>query len=115
MELVIGGAYQGKLSWAVAQYGLRKEELCDLDENEPQAGKRCYYHLEAYTRRHSCDAIPEAFQDAVLIVREIGCGVVPMDAQERAWRERHGACVQALAARATHVTRIFCGLPERLK
>lgn len=115
MELVIGGAYQGKLSWAVKQYGLRDEDLCDLAENEIQPSKRCYYHLEAYTRRHACKTIPKEFQNAVLITREVGCGVVPMDAREREWRERHGAFVQRLAAQSVRVTRIFCGIPEALK
>ena len=27
MKLVFGGAYQGKLTWAVAQYGWKQEEL----------------------------------------------------------------------------------------
>ena len=30
MVLIFGGAYQGKLTWAVQQYGLRADELCDL-------------------------------------------------------------------------------------
>ena len=39
MNLVIGGAYQGKLTWAVAQYGWKQEELLDLAKAEPQAGR----------------------------------------------------------------------------
>ena len=50
MNLVIGGAYQGKLTWAVAQYGWKQEELLDLAKAEPQAA-RCWYHLEEWTWR----------------------------------------------------------------
>ena len=32
MELVIGGAFQGKLTWALAHYGLTMEDVCDLPE-----------------------------------------------------------------------------------
>ena len=115
MELILGGAYQGKLSWAVRHYGLKPEELCDLAVQAPQEGKRCYYHLEAYTRRTQTPEILPQVSGAVLISREIGSGVVPVEAEERAWRERHGAFLQELAARSEHVTRIFCGLPEVLK
>lgn len=51
----------------------------------------------------------------VVISREIGSGVVPMDPRERAWRELHGQVLRFLAERAKGVTRIFCGLPEVLK
>lgn len=30
MKLIIGGAYQGKLTWAVEQFGLAPDTLCDL-------------------------------------------------------------------------------------
>lgn len=30
MKLIIGGAYQGKLTWAVEQFGLTPDMLCDL-------------------------------------------------------------------------------------
>ena len=49
MKLIIGGAYQGKLTWAVEQFGLAPDTLCDLAQGF-QPGKRCYYHLEAFTR-----------------------------------------------------------------
>ena len=83
MKLIIGGAYQGKLTWAVEQFGLAPDTLCDLAQGF-QPGKRCYYHLEAFTRAEE-SAAPELFpEDAVIISREVGSGVVPMDAAERA-------------------------------
>ncbi|MBQ1280822.1 MAG: bifunctional adenosylcobinamide kinase/adenosylcobinamide-phosphate guanylyltransferase [Oscillospiraceae bacterium] len=116
MELIIGGAYQGKLSWAVAHYGLREDEICDLAADMPIPGKRCYCHLEALTKRDpDCASYLPLFRDAIVIAREIGSGVVPLDADARAWRERHGSLLRRLAADADRVTRIFCGLPEVLK
>ena len=114
MKLIIGGAYQGKLTWAVERFGLTPDMLCDLARGF-QPGKRCYYHLEAFTRAEKL-AAPELFpEDAVIISREVGSGVVPMDAAERAWRERHGALLQQLSRRSETVIRIFCGLPQQLK
>ena len=112
MILVIGGAYQGKLSWATQTYGLEENELCDLADGFV-VGKRCYYHLEVLTKRG--DDLPSFTEDSIVISREIGCGVVPMEAKDRAWREYHGAVLQDLAKRADRVVRVFCGIGEVLK
>ena len=54
-------------------------------------------------------------KNAVLICRDISAGIVPMDAEQRAWREAVGRYLSALAADADTVTRVFCGLPQQLK
>lgn len=111
MVLIIGGAWQGKLTWAVKEYHLQDADICDLAEGFVPH-RRCYTHLEALTRRGETAAFPP---DAIVIAREVGSGVVPLDAGERLWRERHGAVLRALAGQAQRVVRIFCGLPEVLK
>ena len=60
-------------------------------------------------------ALPLLLAAEVVVAREIGSGVVPIDAGERAWRERHGRLLRQLAEQAGHVYRIFCGLTEELK
>ena len=116
MHLIIGGAYQGKFTWVTETYHIALGDVLDLAQHDPAPGYRCYTHLEALTRR---DEHPErwlpALESAVVIAREIGGGIVPLDPAERAWRERHGAMLQTLAARAERVTRVFCGLTEELK
>ena len=117
MELILGGAYQGKLTWAAERHSFSPEDLWDLALADPVPGKRCYYHLEALTRR---DPEPERFlpileQADAVISREIGAGVVPMDPEDRLWRERHGVMLRLLAGRAAGVHRILCGLDEVLK
>lgn len=51
MELVIGGAFQGKLAYALETYGLTESDVCDLAVCDPAPGYRCYRHLEALSRR----------------------------------------------------------------
>ena len=51
----------------------------------------------------------------VVIATEIGGGIVPMDAGERAAREAAGRLACLLAARADCVVELFCGLPTVLK
>ena len=90
MELVIGGAFQGKLTWALAHYGLTMEDVCDLAAGDPVPGKRCYYHLEALTRR--CGD-PERYlpllENAVVITREAAASCP--------WTERSGNGVRCTA------------------
>ena len=51
----------------------------------------------------------------ILIATEVGGGVVPMDANERADREAAGRLACLLAARADCVVQMFCGIPTVLK
>ena len=125
MDLIIGGAYQGKCTFAAEKYRLTAADICDLATDAP-APARCYVHLEALTRRgqaaealtrrgQAAEALPLLLAAAVVVAREIGSGVVPIDAGERAWRERHGRLLRQLAEQAGHVYRVFCGLTEELK
>lgn len=124
MKLVFGGAYQGKLTWARETYGLAEAQCHDCRNGLPETAQSCLYHLEEFT--YACakagldapqemDRHRELWKDAVLILRDIGSGVVPMDKTERAWREENGKLLRYLAREAERVSRIFCGLEERLK
>ena len=115
MILIIGGAFQGKLAYALKAYNLTENDVCDLAISDPVPGCKCYLHLEALSRREDVTPYLPLFRDAVVITREVNGGIVPMDGQERAWRERHGVLVQRLAREAEHVTRVLCGLTEVLK
>lgn len=120
MELIIGGVYQGKLDYAVSNFGITDEDVfrCDGDA-EPDFSKRCIYGFEKYL--HAClraGTAPELEKlrdDAVVICQDISCGIVPVDFLERQWRELCGRTLTTLAAQAETVTRIFCGLPQQLK
>ena len=124
MDLIIGGAYQGKLTYAVEKYGFKPDELFDLSSGFPEKAYGCFYHLEALTRRAaeewlSSDELVKKLmpyiKNSVIISREIGCGIVPMEKNERLYRELHGSVLRRIAEEADSVTRIFCGLPEVLK
>ena len=51
----------------------------------------------------------------VVIATEIGGGIVPIDQAERAAREAAGRLACLLAAQASCVVEMFCGLPTVLK
>lgn len=57
----------------------------------------------------------ELSQKQVVIAAEVGGGIVPASAQERASREAAGRLACLLAKRADAVIRVFCGIPTVLK
>lgn len=122
MVLILGGAWQGKLTWARSAYGVT--QVYDLALGWPERPAQCCNHLEQLTYRAAAEEqtaeellsrLLPLVEQGIVISREIGSGVVPVDPLERRWRELHGAVLQALAAASDRVSRIFCGLEERLK
>ena len=125
MTLIIGGAYQGKLDYARVQFGLLEADIFECTETTvPDTSKRCLNHIERYLRycvrngedpQKVLETWLAAQTEAVLICEDIFCGVVPVDAELRAWREACGRFTNLAAERAEAVVRIFCGLPQTLK
>lgn len=119
MDLIIGGAYQGKLEYGQKTFRLTDTDICTCDPDwEPNLTKRCLVHYENYILRclrEGRDWAAPLREDAVVIADDIFCGVVPVDGEIRLWREEAGRALTALALRANTVTRLFCGLPMRLK
>lgn len=124
MHLIIGGAYQGKTDYAL-RLGLERSDVFTCAPGQaPEWGYKCLRHLENYAlfclRRgkrpeEEIFAHREAWRESVLICNDISCGVVPLEAEDRAWREATGRMLAALSREAETVTRLFCGLPQRLK
>ena len=124
MILIIGGAYQGKLEYAKSQYQVTDSEIFTCTNTEIDFSKRCIDHLEEFTYacvRDGVDAIAffqahqALWRDSILICEDISSGVVPMGADMREWRQVTGRLCQYLSGQADRVSRIFCGLEQRLK
>ena len=124
MHLIIGGAYQGKRQFAEERFGLKPENIFICTGEDPDFSCPCLDRLEEFTL--SCvkagrDSVAcfrenrEGWKDSVLILGDISAGVVPMEAQLRAWREENGRLGRYLGEQAESVHRLFCGLEQRLK
>lgn len=105
MKLYIGGAHQGQ--WELAQRENSDAELIgDFHlllkdyEGDPCAFAENFIH---------------AHPKAVVVADEIGCGVVPIDKNERAWRERAGRALCVIAEHAQVVIRVCCGIGAKIK
>ena len=119
MELIFGGAYQGKTQYAAQKYGLTDADIFTCEDLDLDPDARCIRHLERFARACT-EAGREEFarrspRACVLIADDISCGIVPLDRSERTWREASGRLLSSLAAQADTVTRIFCGLPLEVK
>lgn len=126
MILIIGGAFQGKKAYAQEMLGLLPEQMadgaqCNLEEIY---SCRCIYHFHEWVRRRMADMgdwerdakrIFEANPDVVIIANELGCGVVPMDAFDRNFRETEGRLLTCLAKKSTEVHRVVCGIGTVIK
>lgn len=124
-HLIIGGAYQGKTTWAKSEFSLSDDDICVCTESElPDFSKKCLSHYENYVAfclKHNLspktdfsDCESGAGGQKIIICDDIFCGVVPIDSFQRKWREETGLALQKIAKRA-HLTRIFCGIAERLQ
>ena len=120
LQLIIGGAFQGKKEYAMTHYNIKETEICTCTEDgAPNMNVRCIDHLERYLRGcalKGVEPIPPFFfrEDAVLICEDITCGVVPISAEDRKWREMTGRYLQELVRDGAEVTRVFCGFPQKL-
>ncbi len=124
MILIIGGAYQGKLTYAKKAFQVKDEEIYTCQGTEIDFSKRCireiqefsYACLQAgkdpleYLKVHRAE-----WEDCIFICRDIFCGVVPVDPEIRDWRQETGRLSQYLTGEAKEVIRIFCGLEQKLK
>lgn len=126
MRMIIGGANQGKLAFALSQTGLSPGAVLNGGDCALSGATTCaiFYGLHLAVRRlllagespfAFTERLLEANPEIVIITDEIGCGVVPLEPFEREWREVTGRLCCALAQRAERVERVFCGIPTVIK
>ncbi|MBN7774367.1 bifunctional adenosylcobinamide kinase/adenosylcobinamide-phosphate guanylyltransferase [Clostridium aminobutyricum] len=128
MELIVGGAYQGKLEYVKKTYQIKDEEVfyCEEDAANPQLdlSKKVIYQLENFilacvkqgigAREYLMDN-RGFLENKIIVCMDISQGIVPMDREMRAWREMNGRALIYLSEEAENVVRIFCGLPHKIK
>ena len=100
MIFITGPLYSGKRTFAQTLSG-----RCIADVQELAAGAE---NLETLA-----DNLSASYD--IILATEVGGGVVPMDAGQRAARESAGRLACLLAARADCVVQMFCGIPTILK
>lgn len=139
MKLIFGGAFQGKLEYAKKNFDIKSVHDCGAGVSpeatigggavgfvgtEPDFSKDAVCALEKFVLKCVRDGVEakeyfiknkEKWQDKVLILTDVSQGIVPMDAELRAFREMNGRLMLYLASEAEEVIRVFCGIGKKVK
>ena len=130
MILIIGGSFQGKKAFAEQICKEKKEhhsqnaggKIADaLEKTGPRIQVLPDFHLQvrkALAAGEDPDSMTRKLLEnppEVITLDEVGCGIVPIEREERIYREAVGRAGQLLAARAEKVYRVQCGIAVLIK
>lgn len=126
MRLIIGGMAQGKLALAMEQTGARESDVLQGESCALTGEQTGLVLANAHVLVRRCmeagldpmelvSTLLARNPELVITAQELGCGVVPLDAFERQWREQTGRICCELARRAARVDRVLCGLAQTIK
>lgn len=126
MIFVIGGYAQGKTEYVKREYKMDDECFYTGDlENVTNTNKRLvinHFNDVAYEYfLNKTDILPLLNKiildcsDCIIISTEIGNGIVPVDKEQREYREWMGRIQTYIASKAQHVVRVTCGIGQIIK
>lgn len=132
MILITGGAYQGAEHWAqelaAREYAGSSEKPVTADgrtaSDEEMRSARILCYFQEWIRRvmqrggdidAELDLLLKAGTDRIIATQELGCGLVPVDAFERQYREKNGRISCRLAEMSDAVYRVTCGIPQKIR
>ncbi|EKQ53403.1 MULTISPECIES: bifunctional adenosylcobinamide kinase/adenosylcobinamide-phosphate guanylyltransferase [unclassified Clostridium] len=124
MELIFGGAYNGKLKFVKENFNVNDDEIFFCKDQNLDLYKKVICGLHIFIRACVLNDINSLeflerninlLKDKIIICDEINSGIVPMEKINRAWREETGRALQFLSGNSSNVYRIFFGIEEKLK
>ncbi|MDD6212561.1 MAG: bifunctional adenosylcobinamide kinase/adenosylcobinamide-phosphate guanylyltransferase [Clostridiales bacterium] len=139
MILITGGAFQGKgtfarslgadiLEKAGSRETVNRDRIPEADgrfceSSEAENAMVWNYFTEWLCRKwkagepweQELEQVLTVNPEIILVTRELGCGLVPIDAFDRSFRENHGRLCCRLAERASEVYRVSCGVAMKIK
>lgn len=113
MILVIGGKGSGKADY-VASLGYAPEQIAQNIEAETPV----LYGLQEIVAQNPAKAmelLEDLLKKEVVVCDEVGSGVIPLQREQREFREATGRLCIALAREASQVVRLVCGIPQVIK
>lgn len=134
--LVLGGAFQGKGDFVQQEYHIKKQDMinsleslksCILSEENRNPMVINGFHAiigEAVKKQEDMSFFNHWIAQEhgsfvtgnwIIISDEIGCGIVPVEKEERQIREETGRLLCRISSQADKVFRIMCGIPTQIK
>ena len=124
MILIIGGKAQGKREFAFRSFFAGREvssvltaygTACSFDDlQQAELILDLQEYVRRYQKRGQC-SLPRFRDNAVILCEEVGSGIVPLDQEERDFREAVGRAGTLLADHAEKVYLMRFGIPQRIK
>ena len=126
VHVIIGGAHNGKRTYVktlLKEQGNNNVQWFDGElpnpgsENIVLAGLEKWLEQCGLSEQEAIDHVMESVgnRDAILILTDIGRGIVPISAGQRELRDVCGRLYQRLLAEADEVTRIWYGIAKTIK
>ncbi len=121
MELVIGGAYQGKTDYILNLYNLSLDDVADgylSDNKKVIIGLERIIYTMLKENNNPIDEIEKFLlnnDDKIIICTEIGGGLVPIDKFDRDYRDMVGKVTSIIAKKSNKIHRVWCGIGEIIK
>ena len=125
MVMITGGAYQGKRLYCLENYNLKDKDIidggnCEIDKIN-LFNARCINNYHRLVQRLGNNSLEftkklcKTNKNVIIIINEIGCGIVPLNKNERVWRENVGRCGCIIASSSEIIIRMVCGIPTVIK
>lgn len=126
MHIVLGGAHNGKRALVrdyLERNGLTSTWLSDRIENWDQETDvlvidsipQALFPLTREERIKWLDHYIPRHTRVIWIIEDVSRGIVPMEKQQRRYRDECGRIIQLLVEKATSVTQVWYGLIEMRK
>lgn len=126
MIMITGGAFSGKKDYAKKRFGFSDDDILNGENCSLNAvfSAKCiadYQFIVKHLLEENADVqtfterLCRENPNAVVIINEIGAGIIPLEKSDRIWREETGRSGCLIARNSSEVIRLACGIPTTIK
>ena len=126
MIMIMGGAFSGKKDYAKKRFGFSDDDILNGENCSLNAvfSAKCIADYQFIVKRlleekadvqTFTERLCKENPNAVVIINEIGAGIIPLEKSDRIWREETGRSGCLIARNSSKVIRLACGIPTIIK
>ena len=126
MIMITGGAFSGKKDYAKTRFGFSDVDILNGENCSLNAvfSAKCIADYQLIVKRlleekadvkTFTERLCKENPNAVVIINEIGAGIIPLEKSNRIFREETGRAGCLIARNSSEVIRLACGIPTIIK
>lgn len=126
MIMITGGAFSGKKVYAKERFGFSDDDILNGENCSLNAvfSAKCIADYQLIVKRlleekadvqTFTERLCKENPNAIVIINEIGAGIIPLEKSDRIWREETGRSGCLIARNSSEVIRLACGIPTTIK